>query len=128
MDSPNDKKYIKNHNGTNSFFSYEEFRGITDLTIIIPMLKETDFPFFIRDWYLSLDYYPHKLPFQYLAKMKLCSFKNYTFKDSVEMNSRIKKDDNNYKYVIRLKDELKDHKELLELIYREEEVESNEID
>jgi pyridoxal/pyridoxine/pyridoxamine kinase len=51
-------------------------------------------------------------------------FKNYTFKDSVEMNSRIKKDDNNYKYVIRLKDELKDHKELLELIYREEEVES----
>ena len=56
--------------------------------------------------------------------MKLCSFKSYTFKDSVEMNSRIKKDDNNYKYVIRLKDELKDHKELLELIYREEEVES----
>lgn len=124
MDSPSGKKYIKNHNGTNSFFSYEEFRGITDLTIIIPMLKETDFPFFIRDWYLSLDYYPHRLPFQYLAKMKLCSFKNYTFKDSVEMNSRIKKDDNNYKYVIRLKDELKDHKELLELIYREEEVES----
>lgn len=124
MDSPSDKKYIKNHNGTNSFFSYEEFRGITDLTIIIPMLKEADFPFFIKDWYLSLDYYPHKLPFQYLAKMKLCSFKNYTFKDSVEMNSRIKKDDNNYKYVIRLKDKLKDHKELLELIYREEEVES----
>ena len=125
MDSPNDKKYIKNHNGTNSFFLYEEFRGVTDLTIIIPMLKETDFPFFIRDWYLSLDYSSNRLPFQYLAKMKLCSFKSYTFKDSVEMNSRIKKDDNNYKYVIRLKDELKDHKELLELIYREEEVKPN---
>lgn len=124
MDSPNDKKYIKNHNGTDSSFSYKKFRGITDLTIIIPMLKEIDFPFFIRDWYLSLDYYPHRLPFQYLAKMKLWSFKNYTFKDSIEINSRIKKDDNNYKYVIKLKDELRGHKELLELIYREEEVES----
>ena len=48
MDSPSDKKYIKNHNGTKSFFSYEEFRGITDLTIIIPMLKETDFPFLLK--------------------------------------------------------------------------------
>ena len=115
MDSPNNKKYIKNHNGTDSSFSYEEFKGVTNLAIIIPMLKKIDYPFFVIDWYLSLDYSPNRLPFQYLAKMRLFSFKNYTFKDSIEINSRI----NDYKYIERLKNELKGHEEILGLVYRE---------
>lgn len=122
--SPQDnRKYIKNHNGTYSFFTYEEYRGITDLTIIIPMLQKTNFPFFAKYWYLSLDYYPNRIPFNYLAKMRLFDFKNYTFKDSIEINSRIKKYSNDYKYIIRLKNELKGHEEILKLVYGEEEVE-----
>ena len=29
-------------------FTYEEYRGIADLTIIIPMLQKTDFPFLLN--------------------------------------------------------------------------------
>ena len=50
--------------------------------------------------------------------MKLFDFKNYTFKDSIEINSRIKKYSNDYKYIIRLKNELKGHEEILKLVYR----------
>ena len=125
MDSPNNKKYIKNHNGIDSSFSYEEFRGVTDLTIIIPMLQKIDFPFIAKFWYYSLDHYPNQVPFNYLAKMKLYDFKSFIFENSVRINSQIKKYSDDYKYIIRLKNELKGHEEILELVYREEEVKPN---
>lgn len=117
MSLQNNRKYIKNHNGTYSFYIWRIQRNCR-FNYYYSNVTKNWFSFFVKYWYSSLDYYLNRIPFNYLAKMKLFDFKNYTFKDSIEINSRIKKYSNDYKYIIRLKNELKGHEEILKLVYR----------
>lgn len=119
-----DKKYIKNHDGTDSNFLYSDYKGITDLTTIIPLLKEMDYPFFPQFWYSDLDHYPEHAPFAYLGRMRMCSFKAYSFKDSIIYGTNVNIYGNSYKYIERLKTELKNHKEILDLVYKEEKIDN----
>lgn len=120
----NDKEYLKNRDGTRSNFLRKNYQNITDLSIIIPLLKEMNYPFLAKYWYINLKCCPERLPFKYLGEMRLFNFKNYLFEDSIIINSQIKKDNKDFIYIEQLKNELKGHKEILDLVYREEEVES----
>ncbi len=65
---------------------------IYDYKSIIPLLKELNFPYIQEDLSKTYQYYWDKDPScrtaigRYLSKMKLMSFRSYTFEDSEEIN------------------------------------------
>ena len=77
---------------------------ITDLSTLIPILKDLDYPFIAQEWYLLINEKVENVFTKYIAKMNLASYKNFTFKDSKIFNT-------DTKYLTLL------HKELDEKVY-----------
>ena len=63
---------------------------ITDLSILIPILKDLDYPFIAQEWYHLINEKVENVFTKYIAKMNLASYKNFTFKDSKIFNTDTK--------------------------------------
>ena len=109
-------KYFRNRDGkTFSTVPLKENLFQTDLTKVIPLLKKIDYPFIAELWYETKK--ESNIPLiNYCSKIRRCVLCTNNFNDSIQFN------DKNI-YIEQLKTELKNHKEILDLIYREEEVE-----
>lgn len=89
----NDKIYFKQRDGSDyTKYTKEEIYNMIDArkpNTFIHILQELDIPYLEDQWGLTLSHQAEngqKLNYtmgKYLSKMKLCSFKNLTFKDSI---------------------------------------------
>ena len=108
-------KYFKNRDGkTFSTVPLKENLSQTDLTIVIPLLKKIDYPFIAKLWYEIKE--KSTIPLiNYCSKIRRSSFCGDNFNNSIKLN-------NKDIWIEQLKAELKNNKEILDLVYREEEV------
>ena len=109
-------KYFRNRDGkTFSTVPLKENLFQIDLIDVIPLLKKIDYPFIAELWYKIKK--ENTIPLiNYCSKIRRSSFCGDNFNNSIKLN-------NKGIWIEQLKTELKNHKEILDLVYREEEVE-----
>ena len=65
-----------------------KYNSTTDLSVLIPILKDLDYPFIAQEWYILIDSKTENIFSKYISKMNLASYKNFTFKDSKTFNTK----------------------------------------
>lgn len=80
--------FYPRRDGTKSPYVIGQFKDMTDLNDVIPLLKSLDYPFIADDWYIyfDIDLDPINPVGKYIGKMNLAAYKASRFEDSKHFN------------------------------------------
>jgi len=79
--------FYPRRDGTKSPYVIGQFKDITDLNFVIPLMKSLNYPFVIDNWYNYIDS-GHSNPVgRYISLMNIGNFKPLTFEDSKHINN-----------------------------------------
>jgi len=96
-----EKEYYKQRDGSlYTKLTKKEINEIVDPNkpiTFLPILKEMNYPFFESEWNKYIRFKKDNIFGRYIACMRLYGFKNYTWKDSVEINAIISFREKEYK-------------------------------
>lgn len=81
------KAYYKNRNKEFSNYLKSDYKNITDLNILIPILKDLDYPFIASEWYNLIDICALNPFGKYISKMNLLSYRDFKYSDSSHFNN-----------------------------------------
>lgn len=80
--------FYPRRDGSPSPYAIGQFKDMTDLNDVIPLLKSLDYPFIADDWYIyfNMDLNPINPVGKYIGKMNLAAYKASRFEDSKHFN------------------------------------------
>lgn len=80
--------FYPRRDGSPSPYVIGQFKDMTDLNDVIPLLKSLDYPFVADDWYIyfDIDLVPINPVGKYIGKMNLAAYKASRFEDSKHFN------------------------------------------
>ena len=79
--------FYPRRDGTKSPYVIGQFKDITDLNFVIPLLKSLNYPFVIDKWYSLIDTGYSNPIGRYITCMNIGNFKPLTFEDSKHLNN-----------------------------------------
>lgn len=80
--------FYPRRDGSPSPYVIGQFKDMTDLNVVIPLLKSLDYPFIADNWYIyfDMDLNPINPVGKYIGKMNLAAYKASRFEDSKHFN------------------------------------------
>ena len=79
--------FYPRQDGTKSPYVIGQFKDITDLNFVIPLLESLKYPFVIDKWYSLIDSGQSNPVGRYISCMNIGNFKPLTFEDSKHINN-----------------------------------------